>query len=132
MKKSSRSAHLRKVPSKDSHPHSGKHDGKVVLAVVHHVLGLFHQTSLTTNLSCNLKREVGDRDIQTAKDYLEIFAQVIDVCKCVSEQVCAPHCEAVLQLRRWVSSVLGRCCSCHRWQIFQFGSFPRGRYDTEG
>lgn len=36
------------------HPHSCKHDGKVVIAVVHHVLGFLHQTGLPTNLSCNL------------------------------------------------------------------------------
>lgn len=46
------------------YPHGCKHNGKVVSAVIHHILGLLHQTGLAADLSSDLKRT--DRRVQEA------------------------------------------------------------------
>lgn len=47
-----------------THPHGSKDDGEVVLVIVHHVLGLLHQTGLPADLRGNLQR---DRDRRAAR-----------------------------------------------------------------
>lgn len=103
------------------HPHSCKHDGKVVIAVVHHVLGFLHQTGLPTNLSCNL-----------VKPYLILIELTWIIYPAFSLHNSQPHCVEGLRRRKWVFSGLWRCCSSHRWPIFPSGSSPLGRCDTEG
>lgn len=103
------------------HPHSCKHDGKVVIAVVHHVLGFLHQTGLPTNLSCNL-----------VKGHLILVELMWIIYSALSFHKSQPHCVGGLRRRKWGFSGLWRCCSSHRWPIFPSGSSPLGRCDTEG
>ena len=80
---------MEKVVSSSSHPHGCEHDGEVVLAVVHHVLRLLHQTGLPTDLSCDLTRRT-TRTSNLKGFYFEIWQMKACVCVCVC--VCASLC----------------------------------------
>lgn len=44
-----------------AYPHGCEDNGKVVCTIVHHILGLLHQASLTTDLGSNLKAPIRNR-----------------------------------------------------------------------
>ena len=56
------SSKLEKACRLHVHTHGSKHNGKVTLVHINNTRHLLHQTSLVTDLSCNLYKRQGQRE----------------------------------------------------------------------
>ena len=62
------SSKLEKACRLHVHTHGSKHNGKVTLVPINNALRLLHQTSVTTDLTCNLYKRPGERERERLKE----------------------------------------------------------------
>ena len=106
----------------NTYAHRSEDDGEVVFVRVENVfVGKLHQTSLTTDLCCNLKQS------NTSNVLLQL-SRLFRGMKGNKSQVL--RCEVIRSLRRWGFSGREQCCSCRQWRKFPSESFLRGRFAT--